>query len=363
MESFRVQRATALCYRIYDVAEEIDLEAARRPLQTVSSRLKLQRQGSEYLQVSNPPLAVELGSRTLEGQPVEVAARVFDHGALSLIVRVPIRPGTTLAELVGWADALYDSAAVDALCAATCEELRVTLGSAMKDPHRWEKCESYTVLLVRQVEGDPTGAALLQAPELPALLVGEAKESLSAAERKDVLQHAWSYGERDLVVVDWNAAFVYEPSGSTDIPDVLEIANAQLLELRYFDDVLDRELGRVYDAIEARKGGGLLQSPYKKLMRELMLTLIELSGFIERVENTLKIVGDVYLARVYEGALAQLRIAQWQKSVMRKHALLAQIYGLLKGEVDTARSLTLEAMIVVLIVVELAMAAVKALVG
>ena len=47
------------------------------------------------------------------------------------------------------------------------------------------------------------------------------------------------------------------------------------------------------------------------------------------------------LKPVYEGAVAQLRIAQWQRSVTRKHALLAQIYGLLKGEVDTARSLTL----------------------
>jgi hypothetical protein len=34
-------------------------------------------------------------------------------------------------------------------------------------------------------------------------------------------------------------AFVYEPSGQRT-SDILEIANAQLLELRYYDDALDQ---------------------------------------------------------------------------------------------------------------------------
>jgi uncharacterized Rmd1/YagE family protein len=90
-----------------------------------------------------------------------------------------------------------------------------------------------------------------------------------------------------------------------------------------------------------------------------MLTVIELSELIERVENALKIVGDVYLARVYEGALVQLRIKQWQATVTRKHNLLKQTYELLKGEVDTRRALTLEAMIVLLIMFEILMTMLK----
>ena len=70
----------------------------------------------------------------------------------------------------------------------------------------------------------------------PAAARGDRGAELSVAERQDVTQRHFSYGEDDLVVVDWNAAFVYEPSGSRDIPDILEIANAQLLEFRYYDD-------------------------------------------------------------------------------------------------------------------------------
>ena len=89
----------------------------------------------------------------------------------------------------------------------------------------------------------------------------------------------------------------------------------------------------------------------------MLVTLLEMSEFIERVENSLKIIGDFYLARVYEAAVKQLRIPAWQASVTRKQQMLGRRLRLLKGEVDTDRSLTLEAMIVLLIVLELLLAA------
>jgi hypothetical protein len=56
-----------------------------------------------------------------------------------------------------------------------------------------------------------------------------------------------------------------------------------------------------------------------------------------------------------------MRIPSWQDSVTRKQQLLAQTYGLLKGEVDTDRALTLEATIVFLIVFEIVFAFLRVL--
>ncbi|MBL8955029.1 MAG: hypothetical protein JNK82_29910 [Myxococcaceae bacterium] len=361
----RLKNATALCYRIFDVAEEIDLKRAAGMLSQSVSRMTFTREGSEYVQLSNPPLSVELGTRPLalrDGKiDVQVAARLFDHGALSVILRVPIPAGTSLEDLIPFADELYDSPAIERVSSEVVAQLRAALGPAFKAPHLWEKNESYTVLLAKDLEGASTPAEILGAPELARLLIGEVKEKqLSPEETQIVIERSFSYGARDLAVVDWNAAFLWEPSGSYDIADLLEVANAQLFELRYYDDVLDRELTRIYDAIESKKtAGALIFSPYKKLMRELMLTVIELTEYSERVENSIRIVGDVYLARVYEAAVVQLRIGPWQSQVTRKLRLLNQTYELLKGEVDTARSLTLEVMIVLLIVFEVVMALVK----
>jgi hypothetical protein len=356
---FHVRTGAVLCYRFFDIGEWIDLDQARASLQKSSERLRLRSEGSKYLQMANPPLSVDVGARTLHQKQVDVQARLFEQGAVSVMVRVPVSPGTTLEGLVPFADGLFDDAEVDALGRQVSEELREALRSSVKDPHSWEQSESYTIIQLQEIEGHPTGAALLEDEALPRLLIGEVKERLSGPESKAVLEHVYRYGDHDLAVVDWNAALLYDRQGGSDLADVLEIANAQLLELRYYDDVLDRELDRVYEQIIAMRPGRFFFSPWRGLLRELMQTVIELSELIERVENALKIVGDVYLARVYEGALVQLRIPQWQKDVTRKQAMLKQTYELLRGDVDTRRSLTLESMIVLLIVFEILMTMLK----
>jgi hypothetical protein len=363
----RLLDAELRAFRIYDVADAIGLEACRALIEkggTATRRMKLAREGSEYIQLANPPLLVELGTRPLElagvMHEVQVAARLFDFGCVSVSLCLRVQRGSTVEDVVPLADLITDAPEVDALALDEVQKLRAALAPAFEQPHLWEQNEGYTVVFAREIEGAPTADELLREPNLARLLVGEVKEPhLSAEEAREVLDEHYSYTPRDLVVIEWNGAFLYEPSGSEDLVDLLEFANAQLLELRYYDHVLDDELRAVYDAIGQKRGGSILYSPYRTLLRRLMQRLIELSEFIERIENALKIVGDVYLARVYEAAVRQLRVDRWSEQVSRKHRLLQQTYGLLKGEVDTDRSLTLELMIVVLIVLEILMAVAK----
>lgn len=353
------EKAHVLCYRTFDIAEEINLELARRVVSADARRLKLGRENSQYLQLPDPPLAFELGRRALalRGGPVtvDVTARLFDHGAASIILRVPVTPGTGLEALTALADELYDSVALEELALELIESVRQTLAPAVLRPHLWEQNESYTVLFVERVEGRPSAEELLTRADLARVLLGEVdSRPLSAREKEAVTQARFSYTVDDLVVVDWNSAFVYEPSGSNDIPDLLEIANAQLLEFRYYDSLLDAHIARIHDEVQARRQGwrGLVRSPYRALARETLGTLVDLNEFVERVENSLKIIGDFYLAKVYEAAIKRMRIPAWQASVTRKQQLLTQTYSLLKGEVDTARSLTLELTIALLIILE-----------
>jgi hypothetical protein len=362
-QAFVVQKGSILCYRIYDIADEISLEKASSLLSADAQRLKLARENSQYLHLPNPPLTVELGHKSLplRGGAVNVfaLARIFDHGAASIILRVSIQPGTTYEQLVALADELYDSAALDALALQLIEGVRKSVEGALEDPHLWEQSESYTITFVERFQTAPTAAEIAEGLDLARLLLGETSGSpLSERERKEVTQHRFSYREDDLAIVDWNSAFVYEPSGSLDIPDVLEICNAQLLELRYYDDILDKNVIAIYEEVQKKKRSwrSVVRSPYKVLARRVLRTLLEMSEFIERVENSLKIIGDFYLAKVYEAAVRRLRIPAWQASVTRKQQMLANVYQLLKGEVDTDRSLTLEATIVLLIIGEILLA-------
>jgi len=365
-EQLIVEKAHVLCYRTFDIASELNLEHARRLISSDTRRLKLGRENSQYLQLPNPPLAFELGRRALALRhgpvTVDVTARLFDHGAASIILRVPVVPGTTFETLTALADELYDSVALEELAVELIESVRKMIAPAVQDTHLWAQNESYTVIFVERIEGNPTADELLARADLARVLLGEVDaRPLSPREREAVTQARFSYTVDDLVVVDWNSAFVYEPSGSSDIPDLLEVANAQLLEFRYYDYLLDSHIARIHDEVQARRHGWwrLFRSPYRALARETLRTLVDLNEFIERVENSLKIIGDFYLAKVYEAAVKRMRIPAWQGAVTRKQQLLAQTYGLLKGEVDTDRSLTLEATIVFLIVFEIVFAFLK----
>ncbi len=356
------EKASILCYRIFDIAEEINLEHARRVVTTSDTRrLKLGRENSQYLQLPNPPLAFEMGRRALALRngpvTVDVVARLFDHGAASIILRVPVPPGTGLEALTALADELYDSQALEELALELIESVRKMIASAVEKGHLWEQNESYTILFVESIQGHPTAEELMARADLARVLLGEVdSRPLSPREREAVTQYRFSYTVDDLAVIDWNSAFVYEPSGSNDIPDLLEVANAQLLEFRYYDELLDAHIGRIHDEVQARRQRWMMKlfrSPYRTLARETLGTLVNLNEFIERVENSLKIIGDFYLAKVYEAGVKRMRIPAWQASVTRKQQLLAQTYGLLRGEVDTARSLSLEATIVILIILEI----------
>ena len=365
--TYGVQRGKLLCYRILDVGDEVNLEHADRLLRGSAGhrRLRPSREGAESLAFAAPPLSVPAGRRTVDlprtGRRLEaeVEVHLYDYAAAGVTFEVTIPPGTPLGELGPLCDELYDAPALEAAARAVLAELAPRSAPAIQGLHDWPGVETYTVIFVEELEGRPTAAEVLEMPGLAKLLLGETGAgALSAAERADVLKHAYSYFEHDLAVIDWNSAFVLEPSGSRDIPDILEFATSQLLELRYYDTLLDGELARLYDEFAAakRRFRSLLWSPYGTLARDVQKRLVELTEFTERVENALKIIGDFYLARVYRAAVRRFRMPSWQESVYRKQSLVAGVYTLLKGELDIRRTTLLELTIVILIVFEIVMA-------
>ena len=363
----RVADGAVLVYRLFDVADAIDLVAAEKAVAAPKSRLRLAGgQSGSALELPQPPLHLRLGPREVPlasgARRAEASARVFEYGVVSVRYQLPIAPGTSLAELVPLAEELFvdPTPGIDLAARREAEELSRAFGPAAERPHAWEGLESYQVFFVRGFEEEPVRAeALLAEAPIPELLLGETSPTpLSRAEREDVLGYRFTYLEDDLAVLHWNSALVVEPSGVEDIPDLLELATAHLLELRYYDALLDRELSRIYDEIE---GGGspianIFTRRYRRLQRETAALLLELSEMIERLENAVKIVGDFYLARLYQSAVRRFRLPAWQDTVLRKQKLVADVNDLTGDAADTSRSELLEVAVILLILFEIAAA-------
>jgi hypothetical protein len=253
-------------------------------------------------------------------------------------------------------DELYDAMEVERIAREEADRVVELLGKAIVRPHGWRVAETYTVLFLIETAPKLEGKELLAWPLLPKLLIGEPRDkALSTEEAEDVLKHHHSYFQDDLAVIDWNSAVVLEPGGSRAIPDILELATSQLLELRYYDDVFDKELARIYDDLEEarRMSFVLLRDPYSRLAKAVLRRLVEMTEFAERVDNALKIIGDFYLARIYQSAVRRFRINAWQTSVDEKQRLVAQAYGFIKGELEARRSTLLELIVILLIAAEL----------
>jgi hypothetical protein len=360
----RIADGTVYVYRLFDVADAVDLAAAEALAGAPKSRLRLEgAQSGSALEFPRPPVHLRLGPREVPlrsgSRTVEASAHVYDYGVVSVLYKLAIVPGTTLAELVPLAEELFvePTPALDLAARHEVDELSRALGPALERPHAWEGLESYQVFFVRQFEGGPVRALdLLARAPIPELLLGETSGvPLSPGERQEILSHHFSYLEDDLAVLHWNSALVVEPSGVQDIPDLLEFATAHLLELRYYDALLDRELHRIYDEIEA--GGSpvanIFTRRYRRLQRDTAALLLELSETIERLENAVKIVGDFYLARLYQGAVRRFRLPAWQETVLRKQKLVSDVNDLTGDAADTSRAELLEVAIIALIVLEI----------
>lgn len=351
----RVARGSILAYRVVDLGDDVALDVAARLLPG-AKRVVFTGPLVEGLVIAVRPLEIELPSIELvvPGLPAPLAARVtariFEFGAVSFLFEIPIEPGTEIAALIPTCAALYDAPVLDARGIALRDDLAQKIGAAVDQAHDWREAESYTVIFIEELAG-ATVEAVAQSETVAKLLLGEVSpKPLSVAVRDDVLRNAFSYLADDLVLIDWNSAVVVEPSGSRIVPYVLELATCQLVEFRYYDGLLDRQLGRVYDEIE--RAPGILRSPFSARSRQVLQRYMDLTEFTERVDNSIKSVGDVYLARVYLGAIRRFRVPEWRESVEAKLGLVGRAYDLLRGEVEVSRTMLLELTIVILILVE-----------
>lgn len=363
--ALHVRSGALVAHRLLDVANEIDLARAEALWLAhhgrESRRARLATVAANELTFGVPPTLLTMPSVEvdLDGTLVgaEVSVRVYDFGAIVIALRIPV------AEL-SWSAFAQRFNALDRAtgegAAVWREALRTVLdviGPALHRPAVQHLEEDYVFAIVHDFAGPMTGSEIREQANLAALLSGETRP-LSAQEAAAISEQAYSYFEDDLVVLTWDRAFLYEPRRGWDVVDIIEIANAQLLEMRYYDELLDTELVAMYDLVANARGGLSLLASRRaaRLARSLYGLVAEVTQLTERVENSLQVTEDVYLARIYGAALELFRVPRLSAAVDRKLAIIRDTYTALYDEASSRRAELLELAIVVLIVFEIVLA-------
>jgi hypothetical protein len=364
-----VASGAIVALRLFDVAYAIDLARAETLLAKqarTASRSRLTATPPKAMAFGVPPVTLMLEPVTLKLDTGDVTAsataRVYDFGAVTIALRVPIAGESwdNFARQVNAVDRIATDGAVGDTWERLLQQVRVLLRPALIRPEESKVQEEYLIGVVHAFDRTLTAAALQECVDLVPLLSGE-QRTLSDGARQELLRQRFSYYADDLVVLTWDRAFIYEPRGDSDVMDVLEVANAQLLEMRYYDELLDDELPRMYDLVaKARRTRTLLASKrFADLARRLHTLVAEVTELTERVDNALQVTEDVYLARIYAAALELYRVPTVSVAVDRKLSIIRDTYSALYDESSASRTELMELLIIILIVAEIVIALVR----
>ena len=137
------------------------------------------------------------------------------------------------------------------------------------------------------------------------------------------------------------------------------MANAQLLEMRYYDELLDDELPRMYTLVEATPRG--LNVLAARRYASLAVGFIPGRGghgAHQRVDNALQVTEDVNPARV-DGAAPELFACPRSAPRGSQARAVRDTYTALYDEASSIRAELLEVAIVVLIPVQIVLAVLR----
>lgn len=354
--------------RLFDVAFAIDLVKAENLWASQSrqgSRSKLTKTPKKAVDFGEAPLSLTLPTICLtlleNHQSIEieanVIARLYAFGVVTLALQIP-------ADNLSWnAYTQRVNAVEEAIGAKTettlwsdllktfCEQIH----DALERPNLSGLVEDYLLATVHRFSEPILAAALGKEIDLVPLLSGETSP-LSEGAKADLLNRRFSYFTDDLVVLTWDRAFIYEPQYATDVAEILEVANAQFLQMRYYDELLDAELPKMYDLVEAATKHRSGPRRFAALARRLYTLVAEVTELTEKVDNAIQVTEDVYLARVYTAALDLFRVKEISKAVDRKLAIVRDTYSALYDEAANSRAGLMEAAVIVLIFLEVLLA-------
>jgi hypothetical protein len=347
-------RGSVLVLIQFDVCEEIRLDQLRQIFgaRTVEHP-SFKHPAPGYVRYQRPPVVEPIGPLVLDsGERLDGQIKYYDYGVLSVVFELPFSGDWDTLVRMGsrW---VWDVDFEKHATRIVCQKLERAAPALVKPYPEWLS-EDYFIFHVREIAGSPSPADLCtsQGGRIAQIVRGETGQ-LSEGERNEILQSRISYYPNDLAVIGWNAAFLYDSeAGAETAIQLLEYANSQLLEFRHYDELLTRELGIVYAALD--KGTGMLARwRLARAATKLHTVLLDVNELTERADNAIKFLSDMFSARLYKLAAAKVGVPDYKDLVNQKLHTAEDLYRFMVDQFNQSRAFVLELMVVIILVIEL----------
>jgi hypothetical protein len=342
----------------FDIAEAIEMESLRGILgpEAAPRPPSFSHRSPEYAQAQHAPIVESAGPLALPtGEKLDTRIKYYWFGVVSVELTTGFECDfdSLCPQSYRWMNAPEVEEAAEALLRGRLVHFRPAL---IRPSPKWLD-EDYLVIDIESAQHtggrSATAVEMLQsfADQITQLVRGELI-SLSAAERDEIVRSALSYYPNDLVVVGWAAALVYDkPDATPAVIDLLEYANTQLLEFRYYDELLTNLLSNVYSSLEGHES---LLSSWRLARRAGRLNRIRLDimELTERTEYAVKFISDTYYARVYGVSSAKIGVTDYKTLVGEKLKTAGELYEFMVAQFNERRMFALEVVVAVLVLLD-----------
>src|ERR1700676_3986908 len=351
-------RGSVLVLIQFDVCEEIRLDVLRNIFGAPTANASSKHQAPGYVRYQRPPVEETLEPLVLEsGERLEGEIKYYDYGVVSLVFELPFSGDWD--KLVQLSCRWTSDTNFERLATRVVKQRLERAAPALVKPYDIKKGEwlqeDYFIFHVREIEGAPSANALLAAngDQISQVVAGE-MQTLSDGERQEILQSRISYYPNDLAVIGWNAAFIYDTdAGAETAIQLLQYANSQLLEFRYYDELLTKELENVYDFLEVGATGWWSRWRTAKAASKLHTVLLDVNELTERADNAIKFLSDMFSARLYKLCASKVGVPDYKDLVKEKLQTAEDLYRFMVDQFNQSRAFVLELMVVVILIIEL----------
>ncbi len=336
----------------FDIGDDIKFDEVKKSKDVQVDKVHV----SKFLKHYHLPLEIELPHPHDSARCI--SSKIHPFGAISLTYKVPISSSLQdLRQTLIDIDQSYQKQSIHDAYSIYKKIKPFTL-----KPNFFQLKTYYTVVQVDTKKDFSGGQLTEQYGHVIASLLRFETESLSEYQKDEILKSSIGYFKKDLILIDTEAAFVYDPQYE-EILDFFELGNIQQLELHYFDKLLDRQLTTLYEQKSPKlpilSYMPFIGSRYFDPIGDLNRLKVDISVITERLESSIKIVGEAYFSEVYDLIVTQLNLRSWQKSINKKLNIIKDIRYVYQNKVDANREDLLSVLIIILIMIEVFFAMAK----
>lgn len=331
----------------YDVGEDINLQKVEESRDIIKTPLQLPKHFKQY----NVPLAIELPHP--HAHSYCIGSKLYSFGAISLTYKIPFTD--TLENLRVNCNELANKYQEQSIIDA--RSIYKKIEPFIIQPKFFQTNASYVII---QVDPQPTALDLTQLQKTYGSTIASTlrfeTEILSEFQKNEILDSAIGYFRGSLIVIDVDAAFVYEEEYD-DIIDLFEFANIQQLELRFFDRLLDQQINTIYERKESTLSWGaylpFFGTFFSDPVGQLGKLKADISVITERLESSIKIAGEPYYSEIHNVLVDKLDIKNWHDGIDRKLKIVEDVQTVFQQKIDANREDLFSVLIIILIFIEL----------